>query len=175
MGEVALAARRAQGCRRALAGGNRRLNGRFRCRAGCDAGTVAGPERRAAGWDLGVHGRFRSHDHVARVAQADRGLRLRRGIFVGSWVRPTAVFGSVHRPDGELQPTAGSLDLDVIEILTEEYWSTDLEVFVAHDPDLIISTAWSGDDPNSVWASTKRSSSGPSRSPRSWPSTTAPG
>lgn len=66
-------------------------------------------------------------------------------------MRPTAVFGSVHRPDGELQPTAGSLDLDVIEILTEEYWSTDLEVFVAHDPDLIISTAWSGDDPNSVW------------------------
>lgn len=66
-------------------------------------------------------------------------------------IRSTAIFGSVHRADGSLQPAVGEIDLTQVTIISEEYWATDLEAFVAAQPDLIVTTTWSAENPDQVW------------------------
>lgn len=66
-------------------------------------------------------------------------------------VRPIAVFGPVLQADGAKEPTAGRIDLDAVELVSEGYDDPDLERLVALEPDLIVTTTWDPSVPDMVW------------------------
>jgi iron complex transport system substrate-binding protein len=64
-------------------------------------------------------------------------------------IYPVAIFGTSRKPDGTPEVYAGSVDLDAVESLGEEYGSLDLEALVAAQADLFINDMWA--DPPDVW------------------------
>lgn len=64
-------------------------------------------------------------------------------------VRPVGVYGPTRRPDGTPEVYAGSVDLDAVVSLGEEYGGLDLEALVALQPDLILNDMWA--DPPDIY------------------------
>jgi iron complex transport system substrate-binding protein len=67
-------------------------------------------------------------------------------------IRPVAVFGWNANENGDFGPAGGRIDSTGIDVVGDTSEPIKLEKLVAADPDLIITIAWTADEPTEYWS-----------------------